>query len=111
MQISNAVTAAILLLAPLCAQPPVRLQVDATDAARRLIHVRMTFPAKPGPLTLLYPEWIPGEHAPVGPIADLVGLTFEAGGQTIPWKRDSVDMFAFHLEVPEGVSSLEAAFD
>ena len=111
MQITDGITTAILLIVPLYAQPPIRVQADATDAPRRLIHVKMTIPARPGPLTLLYPEWIPGEHAPVGPIADLVGLTFHAGGETIPWKRDDVNMFAFHLDVPAGASSIEAAFD
>lgn len=64
-------------------------------------------PVKPGPLTLLYPQWIPGDHQPTGPIADLVGLKISGGGQTIPWKRDLTDMYAFHLEVPAGVNSLE----
>ena len=58
----------------LFAQDTVRLLVDATDAPRRLFHVQMTMPAKPGPMTLLYPEWIPGEHGPTGPIVNLVGL-------------------------------------
>ena len=84
----------------LYAQNAVKLKVDATDAPRRLFHVQMTMPAKPGAMTLLYPEWIPGEHGPTGPIANLVGLKIQGGGKTIPWKRDSVNMFAFHLDVP-----------
>ena len=96
---------------PLCAQNPVRVRVDATDAPRRLFHVRMTIPARPGPMTLLYPEWIPGEHMPSGPIVNLVGLKFQAGGQPVAWRRDSVNMYAFHIEVPAGASSLDAAFD
>ena len=68
-------------------------------------------PAQPGPLTLLYPEWIPGEHMPDGPIAQLVGLQIQGGGKTIPWTRDSVNMFAFHIDVPAAVSSLDIAFD
>jgi predicted metalloprotease with PDZ domain len=96
---------------PLCAQNPVRLRVDATDAPRRLFHVRMTIPARPGPMTLLYPEWIPGEHMPSGPIVNLVGLKFQAGGQPVAWRRDSVNMYAFHIEVPAGASSVDAAFD
>jgi predicted metalloprotease with PDZ domain len=71
----------------------------------------MTMPAKPGAMTLLYPEWIPGEHGPTGPIANLVGLKIQGGGKSIPWKRDSVKMFAFHLDVPAGVSSLDVVFD
>ena len=93
------------------AQDNIKLEVDATDAPRRLIHVRMTMPAKPGPMTLLYPEWIPGEHSPTGPITDLVGLKIEANGQAIPWKRDSVNMFGFHITVPAGATTLNIAFD
>ena len=63
----------LLLLARAFAQdPPATLKVDATDAPRRLFHVEIKIPAKPGPLTLLYPKWLPGEHAPVGPITNLV---------------------------------------
>jgi len=89
----------------------IQLHVDATDVTSRLYHIRMTLPAKTGPMTLLYPKWIPGEHMPNGPIADLVGLKIQAGGQTIPWRRDSVNMFAFHIDVPAGASTLDVAFD
>ncbi|MGA9627631.1 MAG: hypothetical protein WBQ65_24370 [Bryobacteraceae bacterium] len=105
------VALAVLAWLPLCAQNPVRLRVDATDAPRRLFHVRMTIPARPGPMTLLYPEWIPGEHMPDGPIVNLVGLKFQAGGQPVAWRRDSVDMYAFHIDVPAGASSVDAVFD
>src|SRR3982074_629115 len=91
--------------------PNVKLDVDATDAPRRLFHVRITMPAKPGPMTLLYPKWIPGEHMPTGPITNLVGLKIKAGEQTIPWKRDSVNMFAFHINVPPGAPALDIVFD
>ena len=73
--------------------------------------MQMTMPAKAGPMTLLYPEWIPGEHGPTGPIANLVGLRVQGAGKTIPWKRDSVNMFAFLVDVPAGVSMLDVAFD
>ena len=71
----------------------------------------MTMTAKAGPMTLLYPQWIPGGHGPTGPIVNLVGLKVEGGGKPIAWKRDSVNMYAFHLDVPAGVTSLEVAFD
>jgi predicted metalloprotease with PDZ domain len=93
------------------AQAPVRLRVDATDVTRRVIHIQMTMPAKAGPMTLLYPEWIPGEHGPTGPISNLVGLKIQGGGRSIPWKRDDVNMYAFHIDVPAGVATLEVAFD
>jgi predicted metalloprotease with PDZ domain len=91
--------------------PPTRISVDATDATRRLYHVKMTLPVKPGPLTLLYPEWIPGEHGPTGPVTDLVNVRITAGGQTIPWRRDLAEMFTFDLTVPQGVTSIEIALD
>jgi predicted metalloprotease with PDZ domain len=102
----------LLLLAPIFAQDStVTLKVDATDAPRRLFHVQMKMPAQPGPLTLVYPKWIPGEHAPVGPITNLVGLKITAAGQPVAWRRDSVDMYAFHLDVPQGAASIDIAFD
>lgn len=94
------------------AQPqPIKISVDATDITRRLVHAKMVYPVKPGPFTLLYPQWIPGEHGPTGPIADLVGIKVSANGQPIPWKRDLVNMFAFHMDVPAGVSSLDVSID
>jgi len=102
---------ALLACAPVYAQSPVRLDVDATDAPVRLFHVHLTMAARPGPLTLMYPQWIPGEHMPSGPITNLVGLKIEAGGQKVAWRRDDVNMFAFHVNVPEGASSLDIAFD
>jgi predicted metalloprotease with PDZ domain len=97
--------------AGLFAQTPMRVRVDATDAPRRLFHVQISMPAKPGPMTLLYPQWIPGEHGPTGPIINLVGLKIRGGGQNIPWRRDSLNMFAFQITVPNGVQSLDVSFD
>jgi len=107
---------AVTLLAnvSLPAQTPpgtIRLAVDARQAPQKILHAHMQFPVKPGALTLFYPQWIPGEHMPNGPIIEVAGLKFQAGGKTIPWRRDLVDMFAFHLEIPGGVSSLEADLD
>lgn len=110
MLIRTLLTAA-LAIAPLCAQNLIRLRVDATDAPRRLFHVQMNMAVKPGPLTLLYPQWIPGEHGPTGPIANMAGLRIQGGGQTIPWRRDSINVYAFHIEVPAGVTSLDVNFD
>ncbi|MGA3028380.1 MAG: M61 family peptidase [Bryobacteraceae bacterium] len=102
----------LLLLAPGFAQDStVTVKVDATDAPRRLFHVQMNMPAQSGPLTLLYPKWIPGEHMPVGPIINLVGLRIVAAGQPVAWRRDNVDMFAFHVDVPRGATALDIAFD
>src|SRR5499433_1397818 len=90
---------------------PIRLRVDATEAPRRLYHVDLTIPATPGPMNLFYPKWIPGEHAPTGPITDLVGLKISSGAQTLPWKRDSVELFAFHFTVPPGADSISVKLD
>jgi predicted metalloprotease with PDZ domain len=87
-----------------------RLSVDATDIEHRLFHVRESLPVRPGPLTLLYPKWLPGNHAPTGPIEALTGLVISGGGQSIPWQRDPLDMYTFHVEVPRGVTRLELAF-
>jgi predicted metalloprotease with PDZ domain len=91
--------------------PQVTLSVDATDAPRKIFHARMTIPAKPGNLTLYYPKWIPGEHGPTGPIQDLAGLKFTAGGKTLAWQRDLLDGWTFHVDVPAGASTIEAALD
>ncbi len=91
--------------------PPIRLSVDASDAPRRLLHATMQFPVKPGPMSLLYPKWIPGEHGPTGPIEDLAGVRMTANGQPVPWRRDDVNVFEFHLDVPPGVSMLDVAID
>ena len=87
------------------------LSVDASDAPRNMLHSKLSIPVKPGPLTLFYPKWIPGEHSPTGPINDLVGLKLSAGGKPIAWQRDDVEMFAFHCDIPQGVTVLDVAFD
>lgn len=106
-------TASGLALPAGAQNPPgvIHLRVNLTRAPQKILHAEMAMPAHPGPLTLYYPQWIPGEHAPDGPITDLAGLKFSAGGKAIPWRRDLTDMFAFHLEVPEGANSIEAQFD
>src|SRR5262245_4519915 len=90
---------------------PVKLEVDLRDAPRRVYHSRMEFPVKPGPLTLVYPQWIPGEHSPNGPIVDVTGVHFRGNGQEIFWRRDDVDLYAFHCNIPAGVTTMEATLD
>jgi predicted metalloprotease with PDZ domain len=91
--------------------PPIHVTVDVTDAPRKILHATLAIPVQPGPLTLLYPEWIPGEHGPTGPITDLAGIFIRANGNDLAWRRDDVNMFAFHVTVPEGVSSLDVKLD
>ncbi|HYY41081.1 MAG TPA: hypothetical protein VE775_00025, partial [Pyrinomonadaceae bacterium] len=90
---------------------PIELTLDATDAPRKILHARMTIPVQPGPLTLVYPKWIPGEHGPTGPVTDLVNLRITAGRQMLEWQREQSDVFAFHLNVPAGARSIEVALD
>ena len=91
-------------------QGTLQVSVDATDVARRIFQVREVVPAQPGPLTLLYPAWLPGHHSPVGPIDKVAGLVISANGQILPWKRDPLNVNAFHVEVPQGASSVDVAF-
>src|SRR6516162_9709748 len=89
----------------------IQLNVDAREISRRVLHAQLEIPAAPGPLTLVYPKWIPGEHGPTGPITDLVGIKMSARGQTIPWRRDPVETCVFHLDVPAGANSVEVTLD
>jgi predicted metalloprotease with PDZ domain len=91
--------------------PTIALSVDATDAPRKMFHAQLRIPAKPGTLALYYPKWIPGEHGPTGPITDLTGLKFTAGGKTLVWRRDLLDGFTFHVDVPAGENEVVANLD
>jgi predicted metalloprotease with PDZ domain len=108
----RAITLGLLCL-PLLATGAERmqLQVDARDAPRRVLHARLTIPVSPGPLTLVYPKWLPGTHGPTGPVTDLVGIRMSGGGQPVAWQRDSVDLYSFRVVVPDGVRSLDVALD
>ena len=88
----------------------IRLVVDATDTARRIFRVTETIPVAAGPLTLLFPKWLPGNHSPSGEIDKLAGLIVTAGGKTLPWRRDPVDVTAFHIDVPASTTEIEARF-
>jgi predicted metalloprotease with PDZ domain len=90
---------------------PVRLAVDLSDAPRRQIHAVLSIPAAPGPMTLVFPKWIPGEHGPNGPLADLANLRIRAGGAEVIWTRDAEDLHALHVRVPKGTSRLEVTVD
>ena len=88
-----------------------KLDVDATDLERRIFRVRETIPVTgPGPMAILYPEWIPGGHSPRNALYSVAGLTIRANGQTIPWTRDPVEVFAFHVTPPAGATSLDIEF-
>ncbi|CAN5232679.1 M61 family metallopeptidase [soil metagenome] len=89
----------------------IKLEVDASDTVQRIFRVKETIPvATSGPMTLMMPEWLPGNHAPRGQIEKLAGLTITADGKDIPWKRDPLDVFAFQIDVPQGAKSIVAQF-
>ena len=91
--------------------PTITISVDASAAPRKLFHTQMHIPAAPGTLTLYYPKWIPGEHGPTGPVQDLTGLKFTAGGKTLQWRRDLLDGWTFHIEVPAAEKEVTADLD
>jgi predicted metalloprotease with PDZ domain len=90
---------------------PITLSVDLTDAPRKILHATEVMPVTAGPLTVVYPKWIPGEHGPTGPIENMAGFFIAANGQPVKWERDKVDMYAYHVVVPQGVTQLEMKID
>jgi predicted metalloprotease with PDZ domain len=99
-------------LLPVAAQQaPIQITADLTDAPRKLYHAEIELPVKPGPATFITPEWIPGTHMPAGPAEDIAGVVFSANGKALPWRRDDVNLYEFHVNVPEGVSTLHAHLD
>src|SRR5713226_4306315 len=93
--------------APATEQTPITLIVDASEVNQHRLEARMVIPAQPGPMTLLYPKWLPGTHGPGGPIGRLGGMKLSAAGKPVAWQRDPLEMFAFHCEVPTGATALE----
>ncbi len=89
----------------------IRLQVDAGDVDRHIVHVKETISGLAADSVLLYPKWLPGTHAPEGPIERLAGLTMTSGGKTVSWTRDTVNVYAFRPHLPAGANSLELGFD
>jgi len=88
------------------------LDVDASDTSQGIFRIKETLPVdKAGPMVLLYPKWLPGHHSPTGELDKLTGLTITGDkGQPIRWVRDPVDVFAYHIDVPEGVKALNMSF-
>jgi predicted metalloprotease with PDZ domain len=92
-------------------KPPIQITADLSDAPRKLFHAEVDLPVTEGPLTVITPKWIPGDHRPTGPVDGITGVVFTAKGQTLPWRRDDVDLYEFHLTIPAGVSTLHAHLD
>jgi predicted metalloprotease with PDZ domain len=89
----------------------IKLTVDATEAAHKILHAQLEVPAAPGPMTLYYPKWMPADHSPDGPIENLVGLQFSSNGKKVAWRRDLVDMYAVNLDIPQGSTALTVNLD
>jgi predicted metalloprotease with PDZ domain len=109
-----ALTAALALpahTAKASAPGPIKISVDATQISRRILHAKLVFPVQSGPLTLYYPKWMPADHSPDGPVWNLMGLQFSSGEKEIPWQQDDEDMYAFNLDIPAGITSLDASLD
>ena len=105
-------TAPLLFAASLFAQrQPIQITADLSDAPRKLYHAEVDIPVKPGPLALTTPKWIPGNHRPTGPVDDITGVVFTANGKPVPWRRDDVDLYQFHVTIPAGVTTLHAHLD
>lgn len=91
---------------------PLTLSVDLTDAPRKILHATETIPVQPGPMTLVYPKWIPGEHGPTGPIDNQAGFVITtSGGERVKWERDDVDMYSYRITVPAGSTQLNVKMD
>jgi predicted metalloprotease with PDZ domain len=92
--------------------PTLQLEVDARDLPRRLMHTRIVVPCRPGRLALWYPKWVPGTHAPCGPVQDVAGLRLETpAGKSVAWRRDETDLYRVECDVPDGVKSLIVRLD
>jgi predicted metalloprotease with PDZ domain len=89
----------------------IAIAVDATQVMHKVLHADLSYPVRPGPLTLYYPKWLPADHSPDGPIWNVAGLKFFAAGKPLAWAQDSADMYAFHLDVPARVDLVTAQLD
>ncbi len=104
----------VLLITPAWAQSqkaPIQITADLSDAPRKLFHAEVDLPVTAGPLTLTTPKWIPGHHRPLGFAENITGVVFTANGQPLAWRRDDVDLYEFHVTIPEGVTTLHAHLD
>ena len=102
---------ALCLVASLAKAQTFTLHVDLTDAPRNIYHAQLSIPVRGGEIALVFPKWIPGNHRPSGPIGALTGIRMEAAGRVVPWLRDPVEMYEFHVTVPAGVEKLDVWLD
>ena len=90
---------------------PIEIVADLSEAPRKVYHAEVDLPVSGGPLTLTTPQWIPGNHRPTGPVSDITGVVFTIDGKPIEWRRDDVNFYEFHVNIPEGVTTLHAHLD
>jgi predicted metalloprotease with PDZ domain len=90
---------------------PIEIVADLSDAPRKVYHADVKLPVTSGPLVLTTPQWIPGNHRPTGPVSDIIGVVFAIDGKPIEWRRDDVDMYQFHVNIPAGTTTLHAHLD
>lgn len=90
---------------------PIRITADLTESSRRVFHAEIDLPVHAGPAVFTSPLWIPGSHAPNGPVGGITGLVFTANGKVLPWRRDEVTLAEFHVDIPAGVRSVHAHVD
>ncbi|MFH0794410.1 MAG: M61 family peptidase [bacterium] len=88
------------------------LDVDGRELSRRLLHARIEIPAQAGEFVLWYPKWIPGTHAPMGPVENIGGLTIETpDGARLDWRRDDEELNRIRCKVPDGAHSVVVHLD
>jgi len=108
----NGVLVAALMVATAVGQAAdLRVRVDAREVTRKRVHTDLTLAVREGPLTLVFPKWIPGEHGPTGPLGSIIGLVIRANGAPLAWRRDPRDMYAISLTVPRAAAHLDIALD
>ena len=100
-----------LLLAAAATGADLLIRLDAREVTRKRVHTTITLAAKPGPLALVFPKWIPGEHGPTGPLASMIGLEIRANGERLAWTRDPLDLYALHVTVPPATARLEISLE
>jgi predicted metalloprotease with PDZ domain len=87
------------------------VRIDAREVTSKRIHTDLTLAVRPGPLTLVYAKWMPGEHGPTGPLESMIGLEIKANGARLSWSRDPLDMYARRVVVPPGIRQLDVSME
>jgi predicted metalloprotease with PDZ domain len=92
---------------------PIVLSVDLTNNVDHIERVHEEIPVEPGAkeMVLLYPQWLPGDHEPSGPISALAGIVTSVDGQRVQWMRDRVNVYAFHVPLTAGAKTVGLDFD